>query len=138
LTFTGTASHGGGPGAAAVKGKQMIVQIVDIGGLANNEFDLMIPGGGVGINPGTCGGEWGLSTSQLGTTYGGFLSTCEGQSSNYATQESCVKSMCSALPSGVQAGCDWLVDWYLAADNPDVVYQQVACPSAIAQISGIP
>jgi hypothetical protein len=137
LTFTGTTSHGGGPGVAAVKGKQIVVQVVNIGGLANNQFDIMIPGGGVGLNPNTCGGEWNLSTSQLGSTYGGFLSACEGMSSTYSTQEACVKTMCATLPSGFQPGCNFLVDWYLAADNPDVVYQQVTCPSYFKSISGI-
>jgi hypothetical protein len=137
LTFTGTASHGSGMGAAALAGKQMIVQAVNIGGIAADQFDIMIPGGGVGANPDTCGTEWNLSTSQLGATYGGLLTACEQQSTDYATQKSCVKSMCSALPSGLQAGCNWLVDWYETADNPDVVYQQVTCPSALTQISGI-
>jgi Glycosyl hydrolase family 45 len=137
LTFTGTASHGGGPGAAAIKGRQMIVQVVNIGGLQSNQFDIMIPGGGVGVNSGTCGNEWNLSTSQLGATYGGFLTTCEGQSGNYATQESCVTSMCSTLPTGLQAGCNWLNSWFQAADNPDLVYQQITCPAALTQISGI-
>jgi hypothetical protein len=137
LTFTGTASHGGGPGAAKIKGKQMIVQVVNIGGIQSNQFDIMIPGGGVGANPGTCGNEWHLSTSQLGATYGGFLTTCESQTNQYPQQESCVTSMCATLPSGLQTGCDWIVNWYDIADNPDLVYEQVACPSAITQISGI-
>ena len=138
LTFTGTASHGGGKGAAAIQGKQMIVQVVNIGGIQPNQFDLMIPGGGVGANANTCGNEWNLSTSQLGATYGGFLTTCGQQSTDYATQESCVTAACSTLPSGLQTGCNWLVDWFQAADNPDLLYEPIQCPSAITQISGLP
>jgi hypothetical protein len=137
LTFTGGETHGGGMGAQLIKGKQLIVQVVNIGGLMSNQFDIMIPGGGVGMNMNTCGKEWSLSMSQLGTTYGGFLSTCEGMSSTYSTQEACVKTMCATLPSGLQAGCNWLIDWYLAADNPDMMYQQVTCPSELTKISGI-
>jgi hypothetical protein len=137
LTFTGTASHGGGMGAGTIMGKQMIVQVVNIGGIQPNQFDIMIPGGGVGANAYTCGNQWNLSTSQLGATYGGFLTTCGQQSTDYATQKSCVTTACSTLPSGLQAGCNWLVDWFQAADNPDVVYEPIQCPSAITQISGL-
>jgi hypothetical protein len=137
LTLTGTATHGGGPGAMMAKGKTITVQVVNIGNISANQFDIMIPGGGVGQNPNTCGGEWHLSNSALGTTYGGFLSTCEGMSSTYSTQQSCYKTACATLPSGLQAGCNFLNDWEDLADNPDVVYSQVTCPSALTNISGL-
>jgi hypothetical protein len=134
LTFTGTATHGGGPGAAKIKGKQMIVQVVNTGGIASNQFDIMIPGGGVGQNN-ACSNEW--HVSNLGAQYGGFLTQCETQTTNYPMIESCVSSMCATLPSGLQTGCNWIINWYDIADNPDLVYEPVACPSQLTQISGI-
>jgi hypothetical protein len=136
LTFTGTASNGGGMGAGMVKGKQMIVQVVNIGGIKANQFDLMIPGGGVGALD-ACMQQWNLPTSQLGVQYGGFMSTCEQMSTDYATQEACVEKSCATLPMGLQAGCNWFVSWLDAADNPDVSYQEVTCPSQLTQISGL-
>lgn len=137
LTFTGTSKNGGNdPGSAALKGKQMIVQVVNIGDIDQNQFDLMIPGGGVGGNPRGCPMQWGSSVA-LGATNGGFITQCEGQSTNYSTQETCVQNMCSALPSGIQSGCDWQVSWFGIANNPNLVYEKVTCPSALTQASGL-
>jgi hypothetical protein len=139
LTFTGKSFNGGNdPGSAALCGKQMIVQVVNVGGIQANQFDIMIPGGGVGGNSATvCATEFGVPVSALGATNGGFLTQCQGQSSVYATQEMCVKSMCSALPGGLRAGCNWFVDWYQAANNPSFTYQKVTCPSALTSVSGL-
>ena len=110
----------------------MVVQVVNIGGIAQNQFDIMIPGGGVGANVGSC------NPPQNGAQNGGFLTTCEQQSSDYPTRKSCVQKMCAALPSGLQAGCNWFVDWYGAADNPAFMYQKLAsCPSALTSASGL-
>lgn len=128
LQFTG-ASHGGS-GASAVSGKQMIVQIINVGGLQQNQFDLLIPGGGVG-DFNACSTQWG--TSDLGAQYGGFLLGCNGDTS-------CVRQMCDDVFSGkpeLMAGCDWFLGWFGAADNPALVYQQVDCPSAITSKSGL-
>jgi hypothetical protein len=139
LTFTGKSFNGGNdPGSAALCGKQMVIQVVNIGGIASNQFDLMIPGGGVGGNSATvCQTQLAVSASALGATNGGFLTQCQGQSSSYPTQLACVRSMCAALPSGIQAGCNWFVDWYQAANNPSFTFQKVSCPSAITSMSGL-
>lgn len=56
LTFTST----------AISGKKMIVQATNTGAdLANGQFDLAIPGGGVGIYNG-CTDEWGAPSSGWG------------------------------------------------------------------------
>ena len=34
-------------------------------------------------------------------------------------------------------GCEWFTTWFAAADNPDLVYQQVTCPSEITAVSGV-
>lgn len=138
LTFTGSSQNAGNdPGSAAIKGKQMIVQVVNIGTIGANQFDLMIPGGGVGVETTGCSTQTGWP-SQLGATNGGFITQCESESSSASTQQTCVENMCSTLPSGIQAGCDWQVSWFEIANNPNLVYTKVACPSMITSMSGLP
>ena len=50
IQFTGEGQHNvNDPGSKAIKGKQMVVKVTNTGGdVAGNQFDLMIPGGGVG------------------------------------------------------------------------------------------
>lgn len=96
----------------------MIVQSTNTGGdLSNNQFDLMMPGGGVGIYDG-CSVEFG--TALPGAQYGGVTSRDE----------------CSKMPAKLVAGCQWRFDWFLNADNPDFEFSRVKCPAAITAISG--
>ena len=103
----------------------MIVKVSNTGGdVAGNQFDLMIPGGGVGQNANTCGGQWKLSSSDLGPAQGGFLTSCTG---SYAAKKECVRAKCMKLPDGdLRKGCLWFVDWYGAADNPNFRYAEIA------------
>ncbi|MEO5768699.1 MAG: hypothetical protein ABIS92_10145 [Polyangia bacterium] len=130
LQFTGRTHNGSAMGAATLSGKMMIVQVINNGGVAGDQLDILIPGGGVGaLN--ACSSQWG--TSDLGATYGGFLAGCNGDLN-------CVKQKCQTVFSGkpdLQAGCDWFLTWYGAADNPSLVFKQIACPAAITQKSGL-
>lgn len=110
LTFTS------GP----IAGKQMIIQAVNTGGdLSSNQFDLGIPGGGVGIFNG-CTAQYGAPTDGWGQRYGGVAS----------------RSDCTQLPAALQAGCDFRFDWFEAADNPTVSWKSVGCPSALTANTG--
>lgn len=81
----------------------MIVQATNTGGdLGSNQFDLAMPGGGVGIYNG-CTDEWGAPASGWGAQYGGISS-----------------NTCSSFPSALQPGCDFRFDWFEGADNPTV------------------
>nr|BAA98036.1 family 45 cellulase homologue [Reticulitermes speratus hindgut protist 130484]BAA98037.1 family 45 cellulase homologue [Reticulitermes speratus hindgut protist 130484] len=105
LTFTS------GP----VNGKKMTVQVTNTGGdLGSNQFDLAIPGGGVGIYNG-CTAQSGAPADGWGSRYGGVSS----------------RSECSQLPSGLQAGCQWRFDWFQNADNPSMNFNVVSCPSEL-------
>lgn len=105
LTFTS------GP----VNGKNMVVQVTNTGGdLGSNQFDLAIPGGGVGIYNG-CTKQSGAPADGWGSRYGGVSSASE----------------CSQLPSGLQAGCKWRFEWFQNADNPSISFNQVTCPSEL-------
>jgi hypothetical protein len=37
----------------------------------------------------------------------------------------------------LHAGCDWMVNWLSTADNPKVLYSQVACPTELTAKSGL-
>lgn len=132
LQFTGgTNNAGNNPGAAALKGQQMIVQAINIGNISNDQFDLLIPGGGVGqLN--ACNTQWGGSVD-LGSTYGGLLSECKDDTT-------CMKQKCQSVYGSMPAllaGCNWFTGWFGSADNPSLVYKQVSCPSQITSKSGI-
>lgn len=130
LQFNGTGYNGNNPGVQGLSGKHMIVQVINNGGVAQDQFDLLIPGGGVGLLN-ACTNQWG--TSDLGAQYGGFLTGCNGD-------HTCVRNKCMQVFSGkpeLQAGCDWFLGWYGGADNPNVTYQRIACPSALTQRSGL-
>ena len=34
------------------------------------------------------------------------------------------------------ASCEWFVNWYQAADNPNLRYRKVACPQALHERAG--
>ncbi|KAI0453494.1 glycoside hydrolase family 45 protein [Xylaria acuta] len=102
-----------------VAGKSMIVQSTNTGGdLGNNHFDLLMPGGGVGLFDG-CRSEFGQSLP--GQQYGGVGSRGECDASN--------------MPASLRAGCYWRFDWFQNADNPSVNFKQVACPAELTAIS---
>jgi hypothetical protein len=131
LQFTGEGNSGPNAGATALKGQQMIVQAINIGGIDGNQFDLLIPGGGVGAMNG-CSTQWGSSTD-LGVQYGGLLAECKGDAN-------CMKGKCTSVFGNMPAllaGCNWFTGWYSSADNPKIIYKQVSCPQQIKSKSNI-
>ncbi|TKW52391.1 Endoglucanase-5 [Colletotrichum tanaceti] len=96
----------------------MVVQSTNTGGdLGSNHFDIMMPGGGLGIFDG-CTNEFGFQFP--GARYGGVSS----------------RSECSSLPAKLQSGCQWRFDWFMNADNPSLSFTQVQCPSELVARSG--
>lgn len=129
--FTGEGHDDNNSGAQAIKGQQMIVQTINIGGLGGDQFDLMIPGGGVGDFPSGCTTQWGSAGAT--EKYGGMLSDCKGDCS-------CMRGKCSSFFGGkpaLKAGCDWFTNWYSCANNPKFQFKQVPCPTQITQKSGV-
>lgn len=136
LDFTGESKDNpGDDGAKAIGAKTMIVQATNKGyDVAGGQFDLLIPGGGVGAFNG-CSKQWKVDNSQLGAQYGGFALSC-----NY--DKECTRKRCESVFSGsnmepLKKGCLFYVDWLETADNPRVRYKQVPCPSALSAKSGI-
>ncbi len=132
LQFTGEGNSGSNPGATALKGKQMIVQVINIGGIASDQFDLLIPGGGVGAMTNGCSTQWGSSTD-FGATYGGLLTECN-------MDPTCMKNKCQSVFGSMPAllaGCNWFTGWFSSADNPKMIFKQVTCPSQITSKTGV-
>jgi hypothetical protein len=135
LQFTGTGQFNPNePGSQAIAGKHMIVKVSNTGGdVAGNQFDLMIPGGGVGQNAGTCSQEWGVSSADLGATQGGFVhypDIC--YSGSLDDRKACVRQKCNLIPAGTaRDGCLWWVDWLQLADDPNFRFEPIACPPDI-------
>jgi hypothetical protein len=133
IQFTGKGQYNDkDPGSMAIKDKTMIVQVINIGGIASNQFDLLIPGGGVGANNACTGGSAQWSGANIGDTNGGMLTSCKDSGS-------CVQQMCQSAFGGMPqllAGCNWVTSWFAAADNPQILYQKIACPPEISAKSG--
>ena len=141
LTFTGTSNDGTQDmGSQQICGKSIIVQVVNTGGLQSGQFDLLIPGGGVGAND-SCTTQLGVSTSQLGVQYGGLMLQCEQQDNyNYSQYTACTISACQSLyskNSTAEAGCEFIVNWMKGANNPNMRFTQVSCPSQLSNASGL-
>jgi hypothetical protein len=130
VQFTGSGHNGANPGATSLNYKTMIVQVINNGGVASDQMDLLIPGGGVGaLN--ACSTQWG--NVDLGSQYGGFFAACKND-------KTCTAQMCKtafANKPELQAGCDWFLNWFNGADNPAFIFKQISCPSAITQRSGL-
>ena len=127
LTFTGNGSSSKGSSTPSsnskIKGKHLIVMASNVGyDVGGGQFDLMIPGGG----PGAFNGCGKMNISCAGAQYGGFLTTC-----NF--DKNCLINMCKQeySNSSLQNGCLFLANWMEGADNPEVKYVQVECPSAL-------
>jgi len=135
LKFTGQSnSNNDDPGAKAMCGKTLVVQVINIGNIAQGQFDLMIPGGGVG-DFNACSNQWGVSGSALGERYGGVMLTCQKQNNELEARKACTLDGCSKLFSSSNlslrhAGCDWTVNWLNTADNPKVVYSRSPAPTS--------
>ena len=109
LTFTGEGHYNStNANTKAIKGKKLIIMTTNIGGdVAQGQFDIMIPGGGVGIFNGCSSLGWGAQGEQ----YGGLLSDCE-KANNYNASKyaSCLTEKCNPRTqlrgSGMPAGAE--------------------------------
>lgn len=141
LEFTGTSSAGyDDPGSAALSNKIMIVQTLNRGGIGQGQFDLLIPGGGVGDFD-ACSSQWNAQ-GNLGERYGGFFLECRNQNNgNHEGAKTCARNKCNEIFGGPDQGelldgCLFWLDWANMADNPNFRYGQVDCPEAISDASG--
>ncbi len=139
IEFAGTShSASNDPGSQSLKGKTMIVQAINTGGIDGTQFDLLIPGGGVGDFD-ACTSQWG--TSDLGERYGGFYLACQKANGfAYAASRACAATKCATVfkdKPDLLAGCNFFINWMGAPDNPNLLFKETACPAAITQKSGL-
>lgn len=128
MQFTGEGNSGNDAGSQAIAGKTMIVMVTNRGAeLGDGHFDILIPGGGLGMFDG-CSRALNINAGDMGETYGGIITTCRGE-------VGCIRNMCSSAFSGfpdLEAGCLWSADWFAAADNPKFQYKEIACPPELS------
>ncbi|MCQ2105574.1 MAG: glycosyl hydrolase family 5 [Fibrobacter sp.] len=135
LKFTGKGKYETKANHKALAGKTLIVMTSNVGAdVSQGQFDIMIPGGGVGLFNGCRNMGWG----DMGATYGGLLTDCEkevGYSGDLLTKrKECLANKCNKTFSNdpvAKEGCMFLATWYEAAGNPTHEYQEVECPAAL-------
>ena len=138
LSFTGQGKYETRKGHQLLKNKKLIVMASNIGyDVGGGQFDVMIPGGGVGQFNGCAN----ILGNNLGKTYGGFLSDCEeevgyggGDQEIYEKRKSCLTNKCNSAFAGkgqALQGCLFLANWMEAAGNPLHNYEEVACPDQL-------
>ena len=104
----------------AIAGKKMIVQATNTGGdLLTNHFDILLPGGGVGLFNG-CSSQWGAPLDGWGKREGGISRQDE----------------CNQLPGPLRPGCIFRFQWFKNADNPAVDFVEVTCPVELTNVTG--
>lgn len=115
LTFTDT----------KIAGKQMVVMAMNVGyDVAEGQFDLLIPGGGVGLFNG-CKSIFG---DNLGAQYGGLLTECGDGNAE------CLRNKCNSVFGKYQDaknGCLFLANFMEAQSNPKMTYEEVECPDIL-------
>ena len=138
LEFTGTGKYETKKNHRLLANKKLIVMASNIGyDVAGGQFDVMIPGGGVGIFNG-CSDILGTN---LGAQYGGLLSDCENQvgyslndDDMYTQRKECLINKCNTLFSGkalAKQGCLFLANFLEAAGNPLHTYREIECPQVL-------
>ncbi len=138
LTFTGEGNWETKANHQALRGKKLIVMVSNVGwDVQGGQFDIMIPGGGVGIFNGTAGYNWG---DDLGAQSGGLLSDCENSvgyddAGILERRKNCLIQKCNstfANDSEAKSGCLFLANFMEAAGNPKHSYKEVKCPSVLS------
>jgi hypothetical protein len=138
LTFTGEGKYETKLNHKKLAGRKLIVMSSNIGyDVSGGQFDIMIPGGGVGLFNGCAQ----ILGNNLGKTYGGLLSDCEDEvgwngsdEEIYEKRKSCLTQKCNSVFGGKNQalqGCLFLANWMEAAGNPLHNYEEVACPDQL-------
>lgn len=65
-----------------------------------------------------------------------------GWSASHASIKACVAQHCDSVFTSrglhdLADGCHWFVDWFQAADNPNIRYKEVECPAQLVGDSGM-
>lgn len=134
FTFTGEGHWKTTPQTQALKGKKLVVMTTNIGyDVEPGQFDVMIPGGGVGLFNG-CDHLFG--SNNMGVQYGGLLTECidvkHASDTVQCLKEGCQKAF-GNVPEALK-GCMWHVEFMEAADNPSMTYEEIECPDVLKNL----
>ena len=135
LEFTGEGKYETKANHQALRGKTLVVMASNIGGDVNHgQFDVMIPGGGLGAFDGCSQMGWG----NQGEKYGGLLSNCENEvgydGDLLNKRKECLSRKCNEVfknDEQAKEGCMFLATWMEAAGNPNHNFKEVECPQAL-------
>ena len=116
----------------ALDGKHTVVMVSNIGhDVVEGQFDLLVPGGGVGAFD-ALSTQLGLTdASVLGANGGGIGRVCfeqVGWDGEVADFQKCIIDGCEKAFSkwpNLLRGCKWYAEWYMAADNPTYNWEEV-------------
>ena len=138
LSFTGTGKYETKLNHQKLKDKKLIVMASNIGyDVEGGQFDVMIPGGGVGLYNGCAG----IFSGNMGAQYGGLLGDCENEvgwswtdEQLYTKRKECLSNKCDTVFSGntqAKNGCKFLANFLEAAGNPLHTFKEVECPQVL-------
>ena len=132
LTFNGAGKYSTDANHKAIADKKLIVMTTDFS-ITQGQFNIKIPGGGMGEFEGCSSMGWGAQ----GMQYGGLLGDCEKDSGYDPTKTlSCLKEKCKgSFENDTEAmqGCLFLADFMHAASNPLLNYVEVECPDVLIE-----
>ena len=138
LSFTGQGKYETKLNHKKLAQKKLVVMASNIGyDVAGGQFDVMIPGGGVGIFNG-CASILGNS---MGAQYGGLLSDCENEvgwggsdEDIYKKRKECLTKKCNTVfanKANAKAGCLFQATFMEAAGNPLHTFKEIECPEVL-------
>lgn len=88
--------------------------------LEHNQFDISMPGGGIGLYNQGCMQQWHTSEDGWGDRITGVAK----------------RKDCDTLPKVLQPGCFWRFDFLEGVDNPSVTFYEVECPEELLSVTG--
>lgn len=105
--------------AQKLRGVKMVVQVTNTGSdLRGNQFDLAVPGGGVGLFN-ACEKQFHAPHDGWGRRYGGVTSEAE----------------CKQLPNMLQEACRFRFRFMRGVSCPNVKFTEIECPQELINIS---
>ena len=138
LSFTGQGKYETKLNHKKLAQKKLVVMASNIGyDVAGGQFDVMIPGGGVGLFNGCAN----ILGNNMGAQYGGLLSDCENEvgwggsdDEIYKRRKECLTNKCNtvfASKANAKAGCLFQANFMEAAGNPLHTFKEIECPQVL-------
>ena len=138
LSFTGKGKYETKLNHQKLAQKKLVVMASNIGyDVAGGQFDVMIPGGGVGLFNGCAN----ILGNNMGAQYGGLLSDCENEvgwggsdDEIYKRRKECLTNKCNtvfASKANAKAGCLFQANFMEAAGNPLHTFKEIECPQVL-------